>query len=247
MTELFAAIDVRDGRCVRLMQGDFDRQTTYDVDPVDVARRFAAAGAHWIHVVDLDAARTGQPANLAVVLAIAAAVDVPVQCGGGVRSEERARLLLDGGVTRVVVGTAAVEDPDLVGRLAEGGNRVAVGLDLKGTEVVVRGWEEGSGVELATMLDRVAGAGADAVVVTPVATDGTLAGPDLATLATVLEHSDLPLVASGGVGAAVHLRELAGLEAGGRAVAGVIVGKALHDGVLTVEAAVAALAGGGPP
>ena len=246
MTDLLAAIDVRDGRCVRLTQGDFDRQTTYDVDPVAVAVAFEAAGAPWVHVVDLDAARTGRPGNLAVVLAIAAAVGVPVQSGGGVRDEASALRLLDGGVTRVVVGTAAVDDPGLVGRLAGRGHRVAVGLDVKGTEVVVRGWEERSGVDLATMLDRFAGAGADAVVVTPVATDGTLAGPDLATLSSVLDRSDLPLVASGGVGSAEHLHRLAALDVGGRRVAGVIVGKALHDGVLTVEEAVAALTGTAP-
>jgi phosphoribosylformimino-5-aminoimidazole carboxamide ribotide isomerase len=182
---------------------------------------------------------------------------VPVQVGGGVRSEEAALRLLDGGASRVVVGTAAVEDPGLVGRLADRGHRVAVGLDVKGAvsserrppygaEIVMRGWEQGSGIDLATMLDRFAGVGADAVVVTPVATDGTLAGPDVATLSTVLERSDVPLVASGGVGSAEHLRRLASLEVGGRRVAGVIVGKALHDGVLTVEEAVAALGGCAP-
>jgi phosphoribosylformimino-5-aminoimidazole carboxamide ribotide isomerase len=241
--DLYPAIDLRGGRCVRLHQGDFARETVYGDDPVAVARRFVADGAPWLHVVDLDAARTGEPVNRAVVAAVAAAVDVPVQSSGGVRDEDAATALLDAGVTRVVVGTAAVEDPDLVARLAAAHpGRVAVGLDTRSGEVAVRGWTEGSGIPLADVVPRVAELGAAALVVTDIARDGTLTGPALDGLAAVLAATPVPVVASGGVGTLEELRALATLDAGGRCLAGAIVGTALYEGRFTVAEAVAALA-----
>jgi phosphoribosylformimino-5-aminoimidazole carboxamide ribotide isomerase len=239
--DLYPAVDLRDGRCVRLTQGDFDRQVTYDADPIEVARQFAAAGAPWIHVVDLDAARTGTPRNRAVVAAIAAAVEVPVQAGGGVRSEASAEALFDAGVARVVLGTAAVEDPDLVDRLATDGRRVAVGVDVRGTEVAIHGWEQGTGCSIDTILDRFAGTGLDAFVVTQIRRDGMLAGPDLEGLAAVLARTAVPVIASGGVGGLDDLRSLAALEVGDRRLAGAIVGKAIHDGRFDVAAALEVL------
>jgi phosphoribosylformimino-5-aminoimidazole carboxamide ribotide isomerase len=239
--DLYPAVDLRDGRCVRLTQGDFDRQVTYDADPIEVARQFAAAGAPWIHVVDLDAARTGTPRNRAVVAAIAAAVEVPVQAGGGVRSEASAEALFDAGVARVVLGTAAVEDPDLVDRLATDGRRVAVGVDVRGTEVAIHGWEQGTGCSIDTILDRFAGTGLDAFVVTQIRRDGMLAGPDLEGLAAVLARTAVPVIASGGVGGLDDLRALAALEVDDRRLAGVIVGKAIHDGRFDVAAALEVL------
>ena len=228
---------------MRLHQGDFARETVYGDDPVAVARRFVADGAPWLHVVDLDAARTGEPVNRAVVAAVAAAVDVPVQSSGGVRDEDAATALLDAGVTRVVVGTAAVEDPDLVARLAAAHpGRVAVGLDTRSGEVAVRGWTEGSGIPLADVVPRVAELGAAALVVTDIARDGTLTGPALDGLAAVLAATPVPVVASGGVGTLEELRALATLDAGGRCLAGAIVGTALYEGRFTVAEAVAALA-----
>jgi phosphoribosylformimino-5-aminoimidazole carboxamide ribotide isomerase len=241
--DLYPAIDLRGGRCVRLHQGDFARETVYGDDPVAVARRFVADGAPWLHVVDLDAARTGEPVNRAVVAAVAAAVDVPVQSSGGVRDEDAATALLDAGVTRVVVGTAAVEDPDLVARLAAAHpGRVAVGLDTRSGEVAVRGWTEGSGIPLADVVPRVAELGAAALVVTDIARDGTLTGTALDGLAAVLAATPVPVVASGGVGTLEELRALATLDAGGRRLAGAIVGTALYEGRFTVAEAVAALA-----
>jgi phosphoribosylformimino-5-aminoimidazole carboxamide ribotide isomerase len=241
--DLYPAIDLRGGRCVRLHQGDFARETVYGDDPVAVARRFVADGAPWLHVVDLDAARTGEPVNRAVVAAVAAAVDVPVQSSGGVRDEDAATALLDAGVTRVVVGTAAVEDPDLVARLAAAHpGRVAVGLDTRSGEVAVRGWTEGSGVPLADVVPRVAELGAAALVVTDIARDGTLTGPAVDGLAAVLAATPVPVVASGGIGTLEELRALATLDAGGRCLAGAIVGTALYEGRFTVAEAVAALA-----
>lgn len=233
--ELYPAIDVRDGRCVRLYQGDYDRETVYGDDPVAQARAFAADGAPWIHVVDLDAARTGDFRNRSVVAAVAAAVDVPVQAGGGVRDDGVADALLTGGVRRVVVGTAALDDPDWVRRLAARyPGRVAIGLDARGRDVAVRGWVEGSGHDLVEVARRFDDAGVAALVVTEIGRDGTLAGPALDQLADVLAATRLDVVASGGVGTLDDLRALAGLDVGGRRLSGAIVGRALYEGAFAL-------------
>lgn len=232
---------------MRLFQGDYSRETVYGTDPVAVARAFAEAGVRWLHVVDLDAARTGAPENREAVSAIAAAVapDVAVQAGGGIRDQASAETLWAAGVARIVLGTAAVENPALVRELAAE-HPVAAGLDVRAGEVAVRGWTEGSGRSLDEVLDTFGDAGVAAVVVTEIGRDGTLAGPDLELFARVLEgRSDLDVVASGGVGSLADLEALASLEASGRRLAGVIVGKALHDGVFTVKEAVAACAASG--
>jgi len=241
--DLYPAIDLRDGRCVRLYQGDYGRETVYGDDPVAQAQAFAAEGARWVHVVDLDAARTGEPVNRPVVAAIAAAVDLPVQAGGGVRSDEAAEALFDAGVRRVVVGTAALNDPGWVRRLAArhpGG--VAVGLDARGRDVAVRGWVEGSGRDLVEVAREFTDAGVAALVVTEIGVDGTLAGPALDQLAAVLAATSLDVVASGGVGSVDDLRALSGLEGGGRRLAGAIVGRALYEGAFRLTDAVAGLA-----
>ncbi len=248
--DLFAAIDLRDGQVVRLVEGDFERETVYRPDPVVVARDLAAGGAAWIHVVDLDAARTGTPGNRDVIASIVAAVTVPVQVGGGVRSVDQAGALFDLGVTRVVVGTAAITAPELVADLAgRWPGRVAVGLDHRDGEVMVKGWVEGGGRRVAELVPEVIRAGAAAVVVTDIARDGRLAGPDVVGLAGLLELTGAPIVASGGVSGADDLRVLAGIRSDGRGLEGVIVGKALYEGALTVPDAVAACASldGGSP
>jgi phosphoribosylformimino-5-aminoimidazole carboxamide ribotide isomerase len=238
--DLFPAIDLRDGRCVRLYQGDYDRETVYGDDPVAQARAFAADGAPWIHVVDLDAARTGDPVNRAAVAAIAAAVDVPVQTGGGVRDDAAADALLSSGVRRVVVGTAALDDPDWVRRLAgRYPGRVAVGLDARGRDVAVRGWVEGSGHDLVDVARRFDDAGVAALVVTEIGRDGTLEGPALDQLSDVLAATGLDVVASGGVGSLSDLRALATLAVDGRRLAGAIVGRALYEGAFRLSEAVA--------
>jgi phosphoribosylformimino-5-aminoimidazole carboxamide ribotide isomerase len=232
--QLYPAIDLRGGRCVRLYQGDYDRETVYGDDPAGQARRFADAGAPWIHVVDLDAARTGVPVNRPVIASIVTAVGVPVQVGGGVRDDASASALFDVGVARVVVGTAALEDPAFVRRLAVN-RRVAVGLDVNGREVAVRGWLHGSGRDLFDVAAEFADVGVEAMVVTQIERDGTLVGPDLDAYAELLDASPLPVVASGGVGSLDHLRELASLQRSGRGLAGVIVGRAIYDGRFTIE------------
>ena len=249
--DLYCAVDIRGGRCVRLRQGDYGAETVYDDDPVAVAVAMAEAGAGWIHVVDLDGARSGRPDNAPVVADIAAAVDVPVQAGGGVRTAGTAEAWFAAGVERVVLGTAALRDPDLVRRLVRSG-RVAVGLDARAGEVATDGWLRGSGQPVLNVARSFAADGVDAFVVTDISRDGTLDGPDLEGLAAVLEavSTEVPteVIASGGVGRLDDLRALAGLEgAGGRRLSGAIVGTALYERRFTVAEAAAALkpAGGG--
>jgi phosphoribosylformimino-5-aminoimidazole carboxamide ribotide isomerase len=247
--DLYPAIDILDGGAVRLTQGDFDRQSEYG-DPVALARRFTSGGARWLHVVDLDGARSGLPVNRSTVLAIARAVDVPVETGGGVRTVEDVAQLLEGGLARVILGTAALDDPDLVRRSTDAyPGQVAIGLDYRRTvagraEVAVRGWQEDSGRTVGELLDEVAGAGLAAVIVTAIERDGMLTGPDLDGLAAVLRSTDVPVIASGGVGSVTDIEALCALEvaADGRAprrLLGAITGKALVDGRMTVEEGVA--------
>ncbi len=245
--ELYPAIDLRAGGAVRLVQGDFDRQRTYG-DPVALARRYVEGGASWIHVVDLDAARTGEPVNRATVLEVARSVDVPVQSGGGVRTEADAAELLGGGVSRVVLGTVAQEEPELLDRLAARfAGRIAVGLDYRrgGEEVSVQGWERPGGNSLRSALDKLAEVPLAAVVVTAIERDGMMAGPDMAGLAIVLERSAHPVIASGGVRSSADLVALATLVDGERRLAGAIVGTALAEGTLTMQEAMAACAASG--
>jgi phosphoribosylformimino-5-aminoimidazole carboxamide ribotide isomerase len=245
--ELFPAIDLSQGTAVRLVQGDFARQSDFG-DPLALAERYAAAGSRWVHVVDLDAARTGVAHNRALVLAIARQGALRVQAGGGVRSVADAEELLVGGVARLVLGTAAVTDPALLEELSTRyPEQVAVGLDHRGggREVALSGWERPSGQSLDDVLGRLDGLRLGAVVVTSIERDGVLSGPDLQGLRAVLGRSAHPVVASGGVRSAADLRSLAALEGDGRRLAGAVVGRALVDGTLTVEEAIAACAASG--
>ena len=237
---LFPAIDIRGGRCVRLLQGDYGQETVYGNDPAAQARAFQDAGATWVHVVDLDAARTGDPVNRQVVAEVAATLDVPVQAGGGVRTLDDARTLFDAGVSRVVMGTAAIEDPELVDQVADLG-RVAVGLDIRGEEVAVRGWTEGTGLLLTDAFERFSNRGTDAFVITQIERDGTLQGPDLEGLAAALATTGVDVVASGGVGRPSDLKDLADLAVAGRRLAGIILGRALYEGTVDLAAAIQTL------
>lgn len=232
---LYPAIDLLDGHCVRLRQGDYDRRTDYDDDPVGRARQFAADGAPWIHVVDLDAARSGEPVNREVIGRIVAAVGVPVQVGGGVRTRGDAEALWAAGVTRVVMGTAALENPDLVAELVPDG-AVAVGLDARGRALAAHGWEADAGLDLLEAATRFGEMGVAALVVTEIGRDGMLEGPDLEGLAAVLAVTTVPVVASGGVGSLADVEALTALD-----LDGVIVGRAIYDERLTVADAVAVL------
>lgn len=242
--DLFPALDLRDGRLVRLAEGDFGRETVYGADPVERALAFQAAGASWLHVVDLDAARTGDPVNRPVVAAIAAAVRISVQAGGGVRSEEDAAALLEAGVARVVVGTAVVAVPGLLARLAERWpGRVAAGLDHRAGEVRVKGWAESAGRHVEDIVAELGRAGAAAVIVTEISRDGLMLGPDYSGYLSLLERSPVPLIASGGVGSLDDVRRLARLKVGEHRLSGVIVGRAIYEGRFSVAEAVAASRG----
>jgi len=236
--ELYPALDLRGGRCVRLWQGDFDKETVYGTDPVAVAQRFVAAGTRWLHIVDLDAAR-GEGSNLDSVLAISGAVSARVQTGGGVRDDA----LLVAGVDRVVLGSLAVANRSYAAELiAEYPGRVAIGLDHRDGELQVRGWEEKGDVRLLDAVRWPEFSGAAAFIVTDIGRDGTLAGPDVDGLASVLEATTVDVIASGGVSSLADIETLTSLSAGDRRLEGVIVGKALYEGAFTVEEAMAVCA-----
>ena len=241
--DLYPSIDIRAGRVVRLFQGDYERETVYGDDPVAVAEGFAAGGATWIHVVDLDAARSGQPVNRSTIAAIADAVmgRAKVQAGGGVRDLDAAAALADAGVARVVIGTAALQDPSLVGRVADR-QAVAVGLDARRGELAVKGWVDRSGEDVFAVLPRFADLGVEALVVTEIERDGTFAGPDVEGLREVLVRTRIAVIASGGVGCIEDVSDLAGLDVDGRHLAGVIVGRALYEGRVSLGDALAAVA-----
>jgi len=237
MIELYPAIDLLGGRVVRLRRGDYADETVYGNDPVSVARDFAAEGARWIHVVDLDAAKSGGPINRPVVAAIVAALDgvAQVQTGGGVRSLDDARELADAGVARVVMGSAAVSDPLLV-EAVSGIVAVAVGLDHRDGEVAVHGWTEGSGLRLENAYALFPTA--DVFVITDIGRDGMLTGPDLDGLTRSAELAGAPVIASGGVSNLADIVALAQIENLG----GIITGKAVYEGRFTVTDAIDALA-----
>lgn len=234
--DLYPAIDLLDGRVVRLHQGDYDRTTIYQGDPVALAGSYQDAGASWVHVVDLDAAR-GRGGNRALVAEVATAVDIPVQTGGGIRTLEDAEVLIGHGVQRLVVGTAAFRSPGFVDRLcSRHPGRVAVDIGVAADgRVVVQGWQEVVDVKFEDALERFSCSGVSAFVVTSVSQDGTLEGPDLVALRLAVAGTDVPVLASGGVGTLDDLRSLTGLG-----VAGVIVGRALFEGRFTLEQALAA-------
>jgi phosphoribosylformimino-5-aminoimidazole carboxamide ribotide isomerase len=235
--ELYPAIDLLAGRVVRLTQGDFDSETVYGDDPAGVAASFVAAGASWIHVVDLDAARSGDPVNRSCVAAIADAVAgaAQVQAGGGVRTVGDVEALARLGIARVVMGSAAIAEPALV-ELATAVLPVAVGLDHRGGELAVHGWTAGSGVRLDDAIGWFPTAAA--FVITDIGRDGTLGGPDLAGLAAAASTT-IPVIASGGVATLDDIAALAAIPG----LRGIITGRAVYEGRFTIQEALAVLAG----
>ena len=238
--DLLPAIDLLGGKVVQLVQGDFDRSVVHGDDPVEVALAFEAAGAPWIHCVDLDAARSGEATNTAHIAAVVDAVSVPVQVGGGVRSVEAARAMADIGVTRVVIGTAAFLHPEIVEAVSSQ-QRAAIGLDIRGREVAIRGWTAGSGSDWDEVLPRLVDAGAEAVVVTQIEREGLMGGPDIVGLSEMLGATSLEVIASGGVSNLDDLRALDAIEVDGRRLGGAIVGTAIYEGAVPVAEAVEVL------
>ncbi|MFC2076577.1 1-(5-phosphoribosyl)-5-[(5-phosphoribosylamino)methylideneamino]imidazole-4-carboxamide isomerase [candidate division KSB1 bacterium] len=236
VTLIIPAIDIRGGKCVRLVHGRVDRETIYGEDPSEMARRWVGDGAQFLHLVDLDGAFEGMPVNLSSVEGIVAAVDVPVQLGGGLRTYEDIKRVLEMGVTRVILGTRAINDPGFAARAVTlySGERIVAGIDIKDGRPAAKGWlelMESTPVELARTLREV---GLARAVVTDVSKDGTLAGPNVELAAEIAAGSGLKTIVSGGVGSAADvLRVTASTEPG---IEGVIVGKALYDGRIDLKA-----------
>ncbi len=237
---LFPAIDLKGGQCVRLWQGRMDRATVFNTDPAAQARTFVRAGCAWLHLVDLDGAVAGRPVNAAAVESVLAAVDVPVQLGGGIREPATVERWLSAGVRRVILGTAALRRPELVReacRLWPG--RIVVGIDARRGLVAVEGWVEDTRVEAAELAGRFEDAGVAAIVHTDIERDGTMAGLNVEATAALARGLSVPVIASGGAASLDDLRALKAVEDAG--IEGVIAGRALYDGRLDLEAALAAL------
>lgn len=234
--ELWPAIDLRGGRCVRLVQGDYARETVFGNDPVAMVRRFVDQGARRLHIVDLDGARDGRPTQAPLVARMVEVAGVPCQLGGGVRTLEAAREYLTAGVSRVVIGSVAIERPDLLTELAMAfPHRIVLGLDARDGRVAVRGWIDTSPLTAIDVARRHADLPLAAIGYTDIATDGMLSGPNLSALREMLAATRHPVVASGGVATAGDIEQVAA-----SGCAGCIVGRALYEGAVTIPAALAA-------
>lgn len=239
---IFPAIDIRGGKCVRLTEGRFDAQTVYADDPAAMALRWAAEGAEYLHVVDLDGALAGQPVNLAIVKRIAAAVKIPIQLGGGIRTLAAIDTVLAAGVTRVILGSVAVKQPDLVKEAcAACGDRVVVGIDAKDGIVAVEGWGVSGGVGAEELASRMAAAGVARIIFTDISRDGTLTGVNVSATRSLARAAGVPVIASGGVSSLADVAAVKAAEADG--VEGVIIGKALYTGAVGLPVALKAARG----
>ena len=226
---LYPAIDLKGGRCVRLYKGEMDAATVYNDDPADQARRFRADGFAWLHVVDLDGAFAGESANAPAVTAILAATDVPVQLGGGVRDRAGIERWLEAGVARVILGTAAVRDPDLVREAARAHpGRIAVGVDVRDGRVAVSGWAEASALSAVDVARRFEDVGVAALIITDIGRDGTLEGVNVEATGALADAVTIPVIASGGVASTDDLVALK--RRAGTPIAGAILGKSLYAG-----------------
>jgi phosphoribosylformimino-5-aminoimidazole carboxamide ribotide isomerase len=234
--QLWPAIDLRDGRCVRLLQGDYARETVFSDDPVAMARRFVDQGARRLHIVDLDGAKAGDAVQAGLIARMVSAAGVPCQVGGGIRRLETAQAYAAAGVARLVVGSVAIEEPELLVALAAAlPGQIVLGLDARNGMVAVRGWLETSRLAAVEVAQRHADLDLAGIVYTDIATDGMLQGPNLPALKEMIAATPLPVVASGGIATASDLIEVASIGA-----EGCIVGRALYDGGLNLVDAIAA-------
>lgn len=241
--KVFPAIDIRNGHCVRLTEGRFDQETVYGDNPVEMALRWYREGGRYLHVVDLDGALVGQPVNLQIVAEIVKAVPLPVQLGGGIRTLDTMEEILAVGVSRVILGSVAVKNPALVKEACRlYGDRIVVGIDARDGQAAVEGWGVGGGVGAEELAKRMADSGVARIIYTDISRDGTLSGVNGAATAALAKAAGIPVIASGGVGSVDDIRALRQVGGG---IEGVIVGKALYSGAVTLTAALAAAQGEG--
>jgi len=231
---LYPAIDLKEGRCVRLIRGDMNKATVFNDDPASQAASFADAGAPWLHLVDLDGAFAGKPMNAKAVEAIVDAVDLPVQLGGGIRNLDTIEKWLNCGVMRVILGTAAVKDPDLVRQACRSfPGHVAVGIDARAGRVAVEGWAEETDIDATDLARKFADAGVDAIIYTDIDRDGVLQGANIPATAELARTVSVPVIASGGVSSLSDIRALIA----DKCIAGAIIGRALYDGRIDLREA----------
>lgn len=232
--EILPAIDLRGGKCVRLYQGSYDRETVYSNDPAATARRWAACGAGRLHIVDLDGAAGGRPENRAAVKAIRSAVELPIQISGGIRTSEAVGQAIELGADRVIVGTAAVDNPEFLSEIvAAFGDAVVFSIDARDGRVATRGWKELTDLDALDVARDAARRGVRRLIFTDITQDGTLSGPNIPSLRRIIEVSGLPVIVAGGVASVEHIR--AARNAG---AAGAVVGRAIYDGSLDLAAAI---------
>ncbi len=237
---LYPAIDIRGGQAVRLLQGDYARETAYDADPVDAARRWASEGAEFLHVVDLDGAKAGEPQNLEAIRRIVAAVDCPIQAGGGLRTPDSVAAVLEAGAARVVIGTAALRDPEFLQAAVDAhGEAVVVSVDTRGGKVSLSGWTETSDVDALDVVADLTTRGVCRFLCTAIEVDGTMEGPAIDQLNQIAAATSGQVIASGGVGDLSHLEQLSHNAAPN--IEGAIVGRALYEKKFTVAEGIAAL------
>ena len=236
--KLFPAIDLKDGQCVRLLRGEMDAATVFGDDPAAQARSFESAGAEWLHLVDLNGAFAGHPVNGEAVAAILAAVRIPVQLGGGIRDMATVERWIEAGVARVILGTAAVENPDLVREASAAfPAKVAVGLDARGGKVATRGWAETTDMAATDLARAFEDAGVAAIIYTDIDRDGAMQGPNIGATEELARAVSIPVIASGGVASLADLIALRDTDV----IAGAISGRALYDGAIDLSAALAEL------
>lgn len=235
---IYPAIDLKEGKCVRLYKGDMTQDTVYNYDPVAQALDWAQKGFSWLHVVDLDGAVGGVPANASAVRKIMNSVDIPIQLGGGIRTHAQVAHWLDNGVSRVILGTAAVRDPDLVKEACNNfPGQIAVGIDARGGRVAVEGWVEDANIDVQTMVNMLQDVGVAAIIYTDIDRDGTGKGLNIVSTISLAQSTDIPIIASGGVASLDDMRNVR--DAAQYGVNGVIVGKAFYEGELDPAQALA--------
>ena len=235
---IYPAIDIRGGRCVRLTEGRFDAETVFADDPAEMALKWAGLGAEFLHLVDLDGALAGEGKNVPVIQRILKSVSIPVQLGGGIRNLETIEKLLELGVTRLILGSAAVKNPELVAEACKKyPGHIAVGIDAKNGEVAIEGWGQGSGVAATELAKKMASFGVETIIYTDISRDGMLSGVNVETTAALARACGVPIIASGGVASLDDIRRVKAVEGDG--VQGCIIGKAIYTGAVDLKEALA--------